>query len=359
MCRTYRVGIIGLGTMGRRYISVIQQDPRWELVWLCDRDSVRLEWVQEQVPDAQISVDAESLFADTSLDVIGIFTLADVRPHLLQRAIESGKHVIAEKPLAATLDEEWQLLDYIEASDRLVTVNMFNRNAWYHRDIQNFIAQGEIGDLAILRISHQTPGLMPTEGQAPEGAPFHNCGMHYVDVARWYANSEYAYWHAQGVRMWNWPEPWWVTVHGYFTNDVVFDITQGFVYGHLAQAKTEHCGLETIGTLGIVRMSHDFRTVSIDYHGVNTTARNTGPYGGKKLDVLCANFAQSLDAGHPVSIPSPRDSVVASQISQDMLDSATKHNPPAVGNAEQMQHILEHRRELRNQIGEIHSSIII
>ena len=32
--------------------------------------------------------------------------------------------------------------------------------------------------------------------------------------------------------MWNYKDPWWVQCHGTFQNGVVFDITQGFVYGH-------------------------------------------------------------------------------------------------------------------------------
>lgn len=61
--------------------------------------------------------------------------------------------------------------------------------------------------------------------------------MHYVDIARWYANSEYKTWHAQGVNMWNYKEPWWIQCHGTFQNGIVFDITQGFVYGQLSKPR--------------------------------------------------------------------------------------------------------------------------
>lgn len=44
------------------------------------------------------------------------------------------------------------------------------------------------------------PGLVPGEGHEHEGPAFHDCGMHYVDIARWYAESEYATWHAQAVK---------------------------------------------------------------------------------------------------------------------------------------------------------------
>lgn len=359
MSRPYRIGIIGLGNMGKRYFSVLQQSERWQLTWVCDRNPERLAWAREQAPGLQATTNAADLFADRSLNAIGIFTLADVRPGLLRSALASGKHVIAEKPIAATLDEEWRLLAQIEASDRLVAVNMFNRNAWYHKEILSFIARGEIGDLAILRISHQTPGLMPTEGHAPEGPPFHDCGMHYVDVARWYANSEYDRWHAQGVRMWGWPDPWWVTAHGSFKNGVVFEITQGFVYGQMAASKTQNCGLEAIGTLGLVQMSHDFTNVSIAYYGTTTVDTKVGPYGGKKIDVLCDTFARSLDAGRSLGLPSARDSVIASQVSQEMLDFATRDNAPIVGGTEQMQRILEHRAALRGGTSPTHPSVLV
>lgn len=359
MSTPYGIGMIGLGHMGRRYFEVLQASPRWRVAWVCDRDPERLEWARQQAPDLQVSADATGMFDDPSVDVVGIFTLADARPALLRQTLAAGKHVIAEKPLAATLPEEWDLLGQIERSGRLVAVNLFNRSAWYHHEIQDFIARGEIGDLAIVRVSHQTPGLMPTEGHGPEGPPFHDCGMHYVDVARWYAGSEYGSWHAQGIRMWRWPEPWWVTSHGAFENGVVFDITVGFVYGQMAAEMTQSCGLEAIGTLGLVRMTHDFQDVQIAYHGVNSTARKVGPYGGKKLDVLCETFARSLDAGRDLGLPSPRDSVIASQVAQDMLDFAAAEAAPAVGDRAQMERILAHRRGLRSAPDKPHPSVLI
>ena len=355
----YRIGLIGLGHMGQRYVQALQADPRWQIAALCDRDPARLAAAHDQAPTALVTTEADDLFRDPTIDEVGLCTLADVRPRLLRAALAAGKHVIAEKPLAATLAEEWALLADIEAHDRLVAVNLFNRNAWYHHAMRDFIAAGEIGDLAVLHISHQTPGLMPTEGHAPEGPPFHDCGMHYVDVARWYAGSEYARWHAQGLCLWDWPEPWWVTAHGCFANGVAFELTQSFCYGQMAQTKTENCGLEAIGTLGLVRMSHDFHKVRIAYHGVTTTRQQTGPYGGKKLDVLCNTFARSLDAGRDLGLPHPRDSVIASQIAQEMLDAATQDQPPAIGTPAQMERILAHRRALREQGGPIHPSVYI
>jgi predicted dehydrogenase len=157
---------------------------------------------REQMPNATVYDAPDPVFEDPSIDAVGLFTLADARPEQIRRALASGKHVLAEKPIGADVATEWRIVREIEASNRLVAVNLFNRNGWYHKDIRRFIAEGEIGDVAMIRICHMTPGHMPLEGHDPEGPPFHDCGMHYVDVARWYAGSEYQNWHAQGIRMW-------------------------------------------------------------------------------------------------------------------------------------------------------------
>lgn len=350
--RKYKIGVIGLGNMGTGYLKTLQSSERWEVVTVCDLNRERLDWAREMIPNVNTTTNSREVIASPELDAVGIFTLADVRPALMREALKHGRHIIAEKPIADNVETEKELLSEIETSDRLVAVNLFNRNAWYHEEIQDFIRRGEIGELAILSLSHQTAGLMPTEGHQPEGPPFHDCGMHYVDVARWYAGSEYDQWHAQGVRMWRWPDPWWVNAHGSFKNGIVFEITQGFVYGQMAVEKTCRCGLEAIGTKGVVRMSHNFGTVTIEYHGVNHTGKNEGPYGGKKLEVLCERFARALDTGEASNLPTARDSVIASEVSQAMLDFATRNSCPSRGTPAEMEEILAHRRELRQKSGE-------
>ena len=210
MRKKFRVGVIGYGRMGRGFVAAMQHSEFWDIAAICDLSAASRELAGKTVPGARIVADPEMIFSDPSIDVVGLYTLADARPAQIRRALAVKKHVMAEKPIGADVKTEWELVKEIEASDRLVGVNLFNRNAWYHKEIQAFIAEGEIGQLAIIRVSHMTPGHMPTEGHAPEGPPFHDCGMHYVDVARWYAKSEYDTFHAQGTRMWDYKDPWWV-----------------------------------------------------------------------------------------------------------------------------------------------------
>ncbi|GAF92015.1 unnamed protein product, partial [marine sediment metagenome] len=274
-----------------------------------------------------------------SIDAVCLSTTADARPALIRKALAAGKHILAEKPLAATIAEEEALLREIEASDRLFAVNLFNRNAWYHHEALKFIATGQIGKLGIVRVAHMTAGLMPGVKHGSEGPCFHDCGMHYVDVARWYAGSEYKRWHAQGVRMWGEDEPWWVAVHGEFANGVVFDITQGFVYGQMARDRTNNSYCEAIGTRGVIRMDLDFAPdmVTLRMHGVTRTEQKKAPGGGKKMPVMIDLLARSLDAGCDLGLPKARDAVIASRISQEMHDAAKAAAPPVIGSADDIE----------------------
>jgi myo-inositol 2-dehydrogenase/D-chiro-inositol 1-dehydrogenase len=337
--------------MGRGFVAAMQQSDLWDVVAIYDISREARQLARRQVPGAAIYNNPEAVFADPSISAVGLFTLADARPLQIRQALACRKHVLAEKPLGADVATEWQLVREIEASDRFVAVNLFNRNAWYHKEIQRFIRAGEIGDLAVIRICHMTPGHMPLEGHDPEGPPFHDCGMHYVDVARWYAQSEYQTWHAQGLRMWNYKDPWWVQAHGTFANGVVFDITQGFIYGHLAQQQPHNCYVDVIGSKGVARMRHDFTTATVELYGVHETLSKTGAFNDKKLDVMVDVFARSILAGKNVGFPEARDSVIASEVSWAMLNDAIANDPPSRGTPEEMQQILEHRRHLANGFG--------
>ena len=329
----------------------MQENELWEVAAVYDIRSEARELARQHVSTAAIYDDPDAIFADTSIDAVGLFTLADARPQQIRQALAHQKHVLAEKPIGADVATEWQLVREIEASDRLVAVNLFNRNAWYHKDIQQFIKEGEIGDLAVIRVCHMTPGHMPKEGHAPEGPPFHDCGMHYVDVARWYAKSEYHSWHAQGLRMWDHQDPWWVQVHGTFANGVVFDITQGFIYGHLAKEQPHNCYVDVIGTKGVARMRHDFTEATVELFGVHNTIRTTAAFNDKKLDVMVDVFARSILARKNLGVPQARDSVIASEASWAMLRDAIVNVPPVRGTPEEMQQILEQRRIMVNGFG--------
>lgn len=347
-----KVGIIGFGRMGRFYLEEFLHNGHYEVAYICDLDESCRTLARQRAPHAKVTDRMEDIFEDRDVQVVALCAFADSRKEQIQRAIASGKHIIAEKPIADKIETEWQLVDMVEHYDHFSTVNMYLLNSWYHNAMRDFIRSGEIGDLAILRICHMTPGLAPQEGHPSEGPCFHDCGMHYVNLARWYTGSEFKTWHSQGVRMWSYKDPWWVQCHGTFENGVVFDITQGFVYGQLSKDQTHNSYVDIIGTKGICRMTHDFKTAHVELRGVDDTQIIEKPFGGKNIDVLVAEMADSIEQGRRnPKMPTFRESATASEYAWKFLEDAYRHDLPAIGTQEELDAIHERRRNMKNGYG--------
>lgn len=346
-----KVGLIGFGRMGRFYLKEMQKSGRWEVAYICDHQSRRRELAKQLSPESKILENEQEMFDDESVQVVGLFALADSRLDRIEKAIKYGKHIISEKPVSDTIDKEESMWTHRES--QLFFYRQFvSPQRLVSSDYQTVYRSGRDRRTCHSANRHMTPGLAPGEGHEYEGPAFHDCGMHYVDIARWYAGCEYKTWHAQGVNMWSYKDPWWVQCHGTFQNGVVFDITQGFVYGQLSKDQTHNSYVDIIGTKGIARMTHDFKTAFVDLRGVTQTHHIEKPFGGKNIDVLCDLFADSIETGiRNPKLPLIRDSAIASEYAWTFLHDARTHDLPAIGELKTLEQIWERRRNMKNGYG--------
>ena len=344
--------LIGFGRMGEYYLHAIQADSHLQLKFICEKDPRRQECARKMAPSAVVTDDPERIYADPDVQLVILCALADSRREQIERCFTAGKHVISEKPLGVTPAEEKELVELAASVPQFSTVNLYLRNSWYHHVMKEFVESGQIGELAIIRLCHMTPGLAPGEGHEYEGPCFHDCGMHYLDIARWYAGSEYATWNAQGIRMWDYKDPWWINSHGTFRNGIVFDITQGFVYGQLSKDQTHHSYVDLIGTEGVVHMTHDFKTARVELRGTDVTEFVERPYGEKNLDILCREMGRSiLEGKRSPMLPAFEDAAIASDVAWKMLEDARSHEMPAKGSPEILERIVERRSRMTNGYG--------
>src|SRR3954465_3559791 len=109
MGRKLRAGILGYGRMGRAFVAAMQQSGLWEIAAIYDIKAATRTLASQRVPGAAIYDNPGAIFADSSIDALGLFTLADARPDQVHQALANGKHVLAEKPMAADIATECQL----------------------------------------------------------------------------------------------------------------------------------------------------------------------------------------------------------------------------------------------------------
>ncbi len=100
-----RVAAVGCGYWGPNAIRNLDAVPGFQLCCVCDSDADRLRVVAARYPTARSTTDVNSLFEDTCIDAIYISTPVSTHYALVKRALESGKHVLVEKPLATTVEQ--------------------------------------------------------------------------------------------------------------------------------------------------------------------------------------------------------------------------------------------------------------
>lgn len=159
-----RVGIIGMGFMGqthaRAYSWAAINGAPCTLAAVCDRDPSRRSGLASAAGNIQTGgsderlfdpavvtgyADPGSLLADKSIDLVSVCTHTDSHVEVALRALERGKHVLVEKPVAVRSSEVRRLLDAARASDRLCVPAMCIRHWPGWSDLSSLIHRGTHG----------------------------------------------------------------------------------------------------------------------------------------------------------------------------------------------------------------------
>jgi predicted dehydrogenase len=141
-----RLGVIGCGYWGPNLVRNFSSIPDATVVAVCDIDPRRLHSIQAEYPSVSTTTDAASLIARTDIDAVAIATPVSTHFDLALAALRAGKHVLVEKPLAASSNEALRLID--EAAKRKLVL-MVDHTFVYSgtvRSVRELISNDYIGD---------------------------------------------------------------------------------------------------------------------------------------------------------------------------------------------------------------------
>ena len=103
-----KIGLIGFGRMGGFYLDELLKSDCWEVAGICDLSPEARATARRLVPGAKVVADEWEILDDPAIEAVALCALADSRPEQIARAIAAGKHIISEKPVADTVEHEWQ-----------------------------------------------------------------------------------------------------------------------------------------------------------------------------------------------------------------------------------------------------------
>ena len=148
-----KFGIVGIGNMGSTHVNTISGLKNTKLTAVCDIDPKAFDRIKPEIREKiRCFTDAAKFFAEADIDAVLIAVPHYDHPDLAIQAMQAGKHVIVEKPIAVHKAEAERLIREAAKYPKLVKSLMFNqRTLGAHKKIKQLIDTGELG--AVRRIN--------------------------------------------------------------------------------------------------------------------------------------------------------------------------------------------------------------
>ncbi len=145
--KTINVGVIGCGYWGPNLIRNFVDNDSAKLRWICDVDERRLTDMLRRYPFAQTTTDYQKLVSDSELDAVAVVTPVATHFSIASEFLRAGKHVLLEKPLAATVQQSEQLVELAAKNARTLMVDHTFVYTGAVRKMKEIVSSGELGDL--------------------------------------------------------------------------------------------------------------------------------------------------------------------------------------------------------------------
>lgn len=145
-----KLGIIGVGNMGSSHIKNYTDSklPEVEITCAADINPARLEYAKEQIPSVVCFSDADSLIESGLCEAVLIATPHYSHPPIAIKALNSGLHVMSEKPAGVYTKQVRELIKEADKHPELTYAIMFNqRTNCVYRKIKELISSGEYGEM--------------------------------------------------------------------------------------------------------------------------------------------------------------------------------------------------------------------
>lgn len=145
------IGVIGLGEIAvRAHLPAIRREPRASLAVVADIDAERLE--RYAPDDVRTTSSPDSVIADPDIDAVVIATPPDVTASLASAALEAGKYVLAEKPLASTMAETARITATPGVASRLQIGLTYRHHPAVER-LRALVRAGDLGSPLLVQVS--------------------------------------------------------------------------------------------------------------------------------------------------------------------------------------------------------------
>jgi UDP-N-acetylglucosamine 3-dehydrogenase len=197
-----RIGIIGLGWFGEIHCETIVGVPNLELVALCTRRPDRLAEQAKKFGVKKTYRDYHDMLADKDIDAVSIVTMWDQHTDPAIAALQAGKHVFLEKPMASTVADCNKIITASKKAKGILQIGHICRFNPRYRMAKQAIGEGRIGKIVALQSRRNIPAAW-TPTILEKIGPIVGDAIHDTDLMLWFTEDRVASAYAQTVSVRN------------------------------------------------------------------------------------------------------------------------------------------------------------
>jgi predicted dehydrogenase len=176
-----RVAVVGLGYWGPNLVRNLHEIEDAVVPVVCDLDELALRAVGRRYPSARLSESFEEVLAADDVDAVALATPVSTHYSLAAEALDAGKHVFVEKPLAASSEEALNLI--ARAGSAGLTL-MPGHTFLYSPPVtmvRDLIESGDLGEIYFVSTSRVNLGL-----HQPDVSVIWDLGAHDFSILRYW-----------------------------------------------------------------------------------------------------------------------------------------------------------------------------
>ena len=330
-----KIGLMGCGTVANYgHAPVLAESNDFDFVAVYDPDIARARALSTKfgVPVATANTDE---FFGTGIDAVTVTSPAPAHLENVRAATRARLPILCEKPLALTESDIEEMIRITDAASVPLYAGFDYRFSPVSLRIRDLIRDGAIGEPRILRLVYiwtchgkwqiDDSGRLVENarraGRMHEGGPMVDCGVHQIDLARFWLASEVTRWKSVGAWADAYAAPDHVWLHMEHENAARTMVEMSYSYGHTAKDRPSRFTYEIIGTNGVIL--YDREAKSFEVRTPSGTERL--PFASEKnFAGMYAAFAEALRTGSSGDLATARDGLAATRLAREATEAVMK-----------------------------------